>query len=400
MFEYLVPRPPDAIMALMQQCKADTNPDKIDLGVGVYKDASGGTTILRAVKQAEKQLWETETTKSYVGTRGNEDFRHEMLHMMLGGEAGRIDAALLNRIASAQAAGGSGALRLGAEIIKSAAPDATVWASNPTWANHIPLISSAGLKMEKYPYYNRETLGVDFEDMLAHLNAKAKAGDVVLLHGCCHNPTGADLSPAQWDRLADFLLAKELTPYVDLAYFGLGRGMAEDTYGLRKVVEICPEVVIAASCSKNFALYKERVGLIAIVCKDDAAAEIARSQLGATQRKIISMPPDHGAKLVADILGDAELRTMWVDELTEMRERMRDLRRQLSDALNVQGGEVIAAAVKDQNGMFSTLPLSVEQARKLRSDYSIYMTDSGRINIAGANAENIPRLAEAILAVL
>jgi aspartate aminotransferase len=400
MFEYLVPRAPDAIMALMQQCKADPNPDKIDLGVGVYKDASGETTILRAVKQAEKQLWEKETTKSYVGTRGNEDFRHAMLDMMLGGDSGKIDPALLNRTASAQAAGGSGALRLGAEIIKSAAPDATVWVSTPTWANHIPLISSAGLKMEKYPYYNRETLGVDFEDMLAHLEAKAKAGDVVLVHGCCHNPTGADLSPAEWDRLADFLKEKGLTPYIDLAYFGLGRGMAEDTYGLRKIVEICPEVVIAASCSKNFALYKERVGLIAIVCKDDAAAEIARSQLGATQRKIISMPPDHGAKLVADILGDTELRAMWVDELTEMRERMRDLRRQLSDALNVQGGEVIAAAVKDQNGMFSTLPLSVDQARKLRSDYSIYMTDSGRINIAGTNDQNIPRLAEAILAVL
>ena len=387
-------------MALMQQCKADTNPDKIDLGVGVYKDKTGGTTILRAVKQAEKQLWENETTKSYVGTRGNETFRHEMLHMMLGGDAGRIDDALLARTASAQAAGGSGALRLGAEIIKSAAPDATVWVSTPTWANHIPLISSAGLKMGKYPYYNRETLGVDFDDMIAHLDEKAKAGDVVLLHGCCHNPTGADLSPAQWDRLAEFLVAKELTPYVDLAYFGLGRGMSEDTYGLRKVVELCPEVVIAASCSKNFALYKERVGLIAIVCKDDAAAEIARSQLGATQRKIISMPPDHGAKLVADILGDTELRAMWVEELTEMRERMRDLRRQLSEALNVQGGEVIAAAVKDQNGMFSTLPLSVDQARKLRSDYSIYMTDSGRINIAGANADNIPRLAQAILDVL
>ena len=400
MFEYLVPRAPDAIMALMQQCKADPNPDKIDLGVGVYKDASGETTILKAVKQAEKQLWAAETTKSYVGTRGNEDFRHAMLDMMLGGDSGKIDPALLNRTASAQAAGGSGALRLGAEIIKSAAPDATVWVSTPTWANHIPLISSAGLKMGKYPYYNRETLGVDFEDMLAHLEAKAKAGDVVLLHGCCHNPTGADLSPAEWDRLADFLVQKELTPYVDLAYFGLGRGMAEDTYGLRKVVEVCPEVVIAASCSKNFALYKERVGLIAIVCKDDATADIARTQLGATQRKIISMPPDHGAKLVADILGDAELRAMWVEELTDMRERMRDLRRQLSDALNVQGGEVIAAAVKDQNGMFSTLPLSVDQARKLRSDYSIYMTDSGRINIAGTNDENIPRLAEAILAVL
>jgi len=400
MFEYLVPRPADAIMALMQQCKADQNPDKIDLGVGVYKDETGGTTILRAVKQAEKQLWEKETTKTYVGTRGSEEYRHEMLHMMLGGESGWIDDTLLNRTASAQAAGGSGALRLGAEIIKSAAPDATVWVSTPTWANHIPLISSAGLKMGEYPYYNRETLGVDFEDMVAHLEANTKAGDVVLLHGCCHNPTGADLSPAQWDQIADFLLAKELTPYVDLAYFGLGRGMAEDTYGLRKVIEICPEVVIAASCSKNFALYKERVGIIAIVCKDEGAAEIARSQLGMTQRKIISMPPDHGARIVADILGDTELRAMWTDELTEMRERMRDLRRQLSDALNVQGGEVISAAVKDQNGMFSTLPLSVDQARKLRSDYSIYMTDSGRINIAGANSENIPRLAESILAVL
>ena len=400
MFEYLVPRAPDAIIALMQQCNADTNPDKIDLGVGVYKDASGETSILRAVKQAEKQLWETETTKTYVGIRGNTDFRHAMLHMMLGGEAGKIDDALLNRTASSQAAGGSGALRLGAEIIKSAAPDATVWVSTPTWSNHIPLISATGLKMEKYPYYNRETLGVEFDDMLTHLESKAKPGDVVLLHGCCHNPTGADLSVAEWDRLADFLVAQNLTPFVDLAYFGLGRGMSEDTYGLRKLVETCPEVMIAASCSKNFALYKERVGLIAVVCKDDATAEIARSQLGATQRKIISMPPDHGAKLVADILGDADLRAMWVEELTEMRERMRDLRLKLSEALNVQGGEVMAAAVKDQNGMFSTLPLSVDQARKLRSDYSIYMTDSGRINIAGANNENIPRLAEAILAVL
>lgn len=400
MFEYLVPRAPDAIIALMQQCKADTNPDKIDLGVGVYKDASGETSILRAVKLAEKQLWETETTKSYVGIRGNDDFRHSMLDLILGGAAGKIEAALMDRIASAQAAGGSGALRLGAELIKSAAPDATVWVSTPTWANHIPLISSAGLKMGKYPYYNRETLGVDFDDMMAHLEANAKAGDVVLLHGCCHNPTGADLSAAQWDQLADFMRGRDLLPYVDLAYFGLGRGMAEDSYGLRKMVEICPEVMIAASCSKNFALYKERVGLIAVVCKDTETAGIARSQLGSIQRKIISMPPDHGAKLVADILGDTTLRDMWVTELTEMRDRMRALRKQLSDALNVQGGETMAAAVIDQNGMFSTLPVSVDQARKLRSDYSIYMTDSGRINIAGANDENIPRLAEAILAVL
>ena len=287
----------------MQQCNADKNPDKIDLGVGVYKDASGNTSIMRAVKQAEKQLWESETTKTYVGIRGNDDFRHALLHLILGGEAGRITDDLMNCIASAQTAGGSGALRLGAEIIKSAALDATIWVSTPTWANHIPLIGSAGLRMEKYPYYNRETLGVDFDDMLAHLASHAKAGDVVLLHGCCHNPSGADLSLAQWDRIAEFLKDKALIPFVDLAYFGLGRSLNEDSYGLRKVVEICPEVVIAASCSKNFALYKERVGLIAIVCKDEATAAITRSQLGAFQRKIISMPPDHGAKLVADILG-------------------------------------------------------------------------------------------------
>jgi len=399
MFEYLVPRAPDGIMALMQQCKADPNPEKIDLGVGVYKDDTGETTILRAVKQAEQQLWEAETTKTYVGIRGYEGFRHHMLGLMFGGESGNIDSALLNRTASAQAAGGSGALRLGAELIKSAAPDCTVWFSTPTWANHIPLISSAGLKIDKYPYYNRETLGVDFDDMIAHLDAKAKSGDVVLLHGCCHNPTGADLSPAEWDRVAEFMATKGLVPFIDLAYFGLGRGMDEDTYGLRKVVELCPEVIIAASCSKNFALYKERVGLIAIVCKDDEMAEIARSQLGAIQRKIISMPPDHGARLVSNILGDEALRKLWIEELTEMRERMRDLRRQLSDALNVQGGETMSAAVKDQNGMFSTLPLSVAQTHKLR-EKSIYMTDSGRINIAGANGDNIPRLAEAILSVL
>ena len=394
MFEYLVPRAPDAIMALMQQCKADPNPAKIDLGVGVYKDDAGGTTILRAVKRMEAELLANQETKTYVGTTGRAEFRDEMLRMMFG--AGNE---ALHRTASSQAAGGSGALRLGAEILKSAAPDATVWVSTPTWANHIPLISSAGLKMDKYPYYNRETLGVDFEDMLKVLDRKAKPGDVVLLHGCCHNPTGADLSEGQWDRLAPFLKSRGLLPFVDLAYFGLGRGMEEDTYGLRKVLEICPEALVAASCSKNFALYRERVGLIAVVCQDEATRDIAQTQLGSIQRKIISMPPDHGAAVVAGILGNVELRTLWIEELDEMRDRMRDLRAQLSDALNVQGGETMSRAVRNQNGMFSTLPLSVAQVHKLR-EASVYMTDSGRINIAGANARNIPKLAEEILRVL
>ena len=397
MFENLAPRPADAIMALMEQCKADTRPEKIDLGVGVYKNAAGETVILDSVKQAEELWGREETTKSYVGTVGNQNFCQDMLELMLGKDNPAITE---GRIGAAQAAGGSGALRLGAELLAVVAPDATVWTSTPTWANHIPLISSAGLKMDKYPYYNRETLGVDFEDMLSHLNDNAARGDIVLLHGCCHNPTGADLSPAQWDRLADFMLERGLTPYVDLAYFGLGRGMEEDTYGLRKLVATVPEVLLAASCSKNFALYRERVGLIAAITATPDKAAIARSQFGAIQRKIISMPPDHGAAIVTRILRDETLRKLWVSELDEMRGRMLSLRALMSDALNVQGGEAMSAAIKNQNGMFSTLPLSQAQAEALRSDHAVYLMNSGRINIAGANRDNIPRLAEAILKVL
>lgn len=397
MFESLQPRPNDAIMELMQQCKADTREHKIDLGVGVYKDASGQTVIMRSVKLAEEMWGREETTKSYVGTTGNQDYCHDMLSLMLGADHPAITE---GRIGSSQSAGGSGALRLGAELLKVVAPDATVWASTPTWANHIPLISSAGLKMESYPYYNRETLGVDFEDMLGHLDVNAKRGDIVLLHGCCHNPTGADLSPEQWDRLAPFMLERGLFPYIDLAYFGLGRGMAEDTYGLRKMVEVLPEVLLAASCSKNFALYRERTGLIAAITATPEKAEIAKSQFGAIQRKIISMPPDHGAAIVTRILRDENLRSIWISELDEMREHMRGLRQLLSEALDVQGGEAMSRAVKDQNGMFSTLPLSPEQAERLRSEHAVYIMNSGRINIAGANASNIPRLAAAILDVL
>ena len=397
MFEALTAKAPDAIMHLMAMCKADTNPNKIDLGVGVYKTEDGATPIMRAVKKAEQLWWQEEQTKTYVGTVGNAAFRKTMIELILGED---MAAKYEPRIASSQAAGGSGALRLGAELIVSANPNAVVWVSTPTWANHIPLISSAGLEIKTYPYYNRETLGVDFSDMLDRLKTDAKPGDIVLLHGCCHNPTGADFSHAEWDVLAKFLPEHGLIPFVDLAYFGLGRGMDDDTYGLRKLLDSVDELLLAASCSKNFALYRERVGLIAVLTKDADSAVNAQSQFGAIQRKIISMPPDHGAALVARILGDAQLRAEWTAELDEMRGRMRDLRAQLSAALNVQGGEVMSAAVKDQNGMFSTLPLSKAQAVALRETHSVYLTDSGRINIAGTNNENIPRLAEAILKVL
>ena len=397
MFDALKPRPQDAIMELMAMCKADTNPNKIDLGVGVYKDELGRTTILDTVKKAEG-LWHTEEeTKSYVGTIGNRAFAANLMELILGSGHAAITE---GRIGASQTAGGSGALRMAGELINAAAPDITVWASTPTWANHIPLITSAGVKMDSYPYYNRETLSVDFEDMIAHLNANAKAGDVVLLHGCCHNPTGADLTDAQWDELAGFIADKKLVPFVDLAYFGLGRSLTEDVYGLRKLVEACPEVILAASCSKNFALYRERTGLVAVITDTPEKAEIIQSQFGAIQRRIISMPPDHGAALVARILGDDTLKAEWMAEVEAMCARIIDLRGVLSDALNVQGGEVMSRAVRNQKGMFSTLPLTKEQAIALRERHSVYVTNSGRVNIAGANLTNIPRLAEAILDVI
>lgn len=397
MFESVAPRPNDPIMVVMEQCKADTRPEKIDLGVGVYKDATGNTTILKSVKLAEEMWNREETTKTYVATTGNQAFCEDMLELMLGADNPVITE---GRVGAAQTAGGSGALRLGAELLKVAAPDATVWASTPTWANHIPLISDAGMRMGSYPYYNRETLGVDFDDMLTYLDGHAKRGDIVLLHGCCHNPTGADLSPEEWDRLAPFMAERGLFPYIDLAYFGLGRGMEEDTYGLRKVVEHCPEVLLAASCSKNFALYRERTGLIAAITQTADKAKVIKSQFGSIQRKLISMPPDHGAALVTRILRDENLRKIWKDELDEMRDRMLGLRQLMSEALNVQGGEAMAAAIKNQNGMFSTLPLSKDQVATLAREHAVYLMPSGRINIAGANASNIPRLAEAILTVL
>ena len=397
MFESLIARPTDAIIALMEMAKADTNPNKIDLGVGVYKTDDGATPIMRAVKQAAGLYLTEEVTKSYVSTIGNASFRKHMLDLIFGDT---YEALAEGRIASAQSTGGSGALRLGAELIMSSGKNPVVWVPTPTWANHTPLIGSVGLTIKQYPYYNRETLGVDFDDMLACLETEAKPGDVVVLHGCCHNPTGADLTPEQWDRLAPFMRDNALVPFVDLAYFGLGHGIEADTYGLRLMGKTCPEVLLAASCSKNFAVYKERVGLVAAITTSKDQAGLVQSQFGALQRRLTSMPPDHGAALVARILGDPVLRKVWSDELDEMRTRIGQLRQELSNALKVQGAEAMAAAILNQNGMFSTLPLSVEQVTQLRNDHSVYMTNSGRINIAGANSTNIPLLADAILAVL
>ncbi len=397
MFESLQPTPPDAIIGLIKLAAEDHNPDKIDLGVGIYQDETGATPVMRAVKAAERRLLEAEQSKKYIGIHGNPQFNRLFAELMFGKDSRAIAG---NRLALAQTAGGSHALRLATELIKLANPKATVWVSTPTWANHTPLVGSTGLAINQYPYYNKQTQTIDFGDMCAALEKGAKAGDAVLLHGCCHNPTGADLSKEQWQKIADLMEEKQLLPFVDLAYAGLGDGLEEDAYGLRLLANRFDEMVLAASCSKNFGLYKERTGLVAALARSPEEAALANGQIGLTMRRMVSMPPDHGAALVAGILSDETLKADWMDELEDMRIRMTGLRQALSHALDVQGAEQMARAIVAQKGMFSLLPLSPQQAERLRSEHSVYLLNSGRINIAGARLENIERLASCILDVL
>lgn len=390
MFDVLTAMPDDPILSISSAAAADSRADKIDLGVGIYKDEGGNTPVMRAVKAAELAYAELETTKKYVSTTGLEAFNTALLKVILGD----MD---LSHFATCQGAGGSGALRIGAELIKRASETATVYVPTPTWGNHTPLIGSAGIDMESYPYYSKADLDVDFDSMCAFLMTTPKVGDVIILHGCCHNPTGADLTPSQWDKVADILTQRGLIAYVDLAYLGLGDGLEEDCYGVRKLAATQDEMLIAASCSKNFGLYRDRVGLIAVKTKSKAQAEVAKSHMGRVMRRMISMPPNHGAAVVAHILNTPELREDWLRELNEMRERMNGLRRSLAYALDVQGHEEMGAALARQKGMFSMLPVSPEQAARLRKEHSVYLLDSGRINIAGAAQDDIERLAGAIL---
>ncbi len=397
MFETLAPTPPDAIIGLIKLAAADKNPNKIDLGVGIYQDESGATPVMSAVKKAERLWLETEDSKKYIGILGNPDFNRLFAQLLFGASSEVLSS---GRLAMAQAAGGSGALRLGAELVKLANPAASIWVSTPTWANHQPLIGSTGLTIKPYPYYNKNSQDIEFGAMCTALKNSAKAGDVVLLHGCCHNPTGADLTTAQWDTLCELLLEKQLIPFVDLAYSGLGDGLEKDAYGLRLLAGKMPELILAASCSKNFGLYRERTGFVAALARTPDEAKICEGQIGLTMRKMISMPPDHGAAIVAKILATPELKSEWMAELETMRLRMSGLRSSLASALSVQGVEQMAAAIARQKGMFSLLPISPEQVLRLRSEHSVYLLNSGRINIAGARDETISRLADCILAVL
>ncbi|MBF7072761.1 aspartate/tyrosine/aromatic aminotransferase [Glaciecola sp. MH2013] len=396
MFETLPALAPDPILGLSAAFKKDTNPSKIDLGVGVYKDESGNTPILKAVAKAQTILQESETSKVYITPQGVQGFIDGMLSLILG----KGNSALLaNRVAAVQAPGGCGALRILAELLKRCNPETKVWVSDPTWANHIPLIGNAGLELATYPYFDKGSASIKFDAMMDCL-ANVKKGDVVLLHGCCHNPTGADLSNEQWRAVAELANKVGFLPFIDVAYQGFGDGLEEDAYGIRLMVDSVPEVIIAASCSKNFGLYRERVGLAALITANSKTRDIVQSQIQYVARGIYSMPPSYGGALVDIILANDELNQLWQSEVTEMRERMITLRKLLVDNLAAQGASKDFSFVNQQKGMFSFLCIAPEQVQKLRAEKSVYFVDSSRVNIAGINTKNVEALAAAISGVL
>ena len=395
MFSELKPLPTDPILGLMAAYKQDTNPNKIDLGVGVYKDEQGNTPVLRAVKKAEAFRLENETTKSYIGLAGNLDFCQKMETLLLGEHS----TLLANRVRTAQAPGGTGALRVAAEFIKRCNTDATVWVTTPTWANHISLFEAAGLTVKEYPYYDYENKGLLFDEMIDTLKQVPK-GDVVLLHACCHNPSGMDLNEEQWKIVAE--LAKEVgfTPLIDIAYQGFGASLDEDAKGLRLLADAVDELIICSSCYKNFGLYRERIGACSIIAKDSANADISNSVLLSVVRSIYSMPPAHGADIVNTILGSTELTQEWHDELDEMRNRINGLRTLIKDSLAAQGVAQDFSFIDKQNGMFSFLGINKEQIERLQKEYAIYIVGSSRVNVAGVSQANIEYFSKAVAEVL
>ncbi|CDX18602.1 aspartate aminotransferase, PLP-dependent [Mesorhizobium plurifarium] len=393
MFETLQPAPADKILALIGLYRNDPRPGKVDLGVGVYKDIDGRTPVMRAVREAEKRLLASQDTKTYLGLAGDTGFNAAMIKLAFGDKADH------SRIRAAQAPGGSGALRLVAELLQRTRAGATVWLSDPTWPNHPPVMRAAGLKVRDYPYFDAASGAVRFDEMLAALRT-ANSGDVVLLHGCCHNPTGANLDAAQWAKVADVLLERGLLPFVDIAYQGFGEGLDADAAGLRLLAGKVPEMVVASSCSKNFAVYRDRVGAAMIMAKDGAQADVAMSQMLAAARALYSMPPDHGAAAVRIVLEDSGLRKDWETELEEMRLRMLRLRVAFADALRRQSNSDRFDFVASHRGMFSRLGLTEAQVERLRTEHAVYMVGDSRINVAGLPEDGMDDLAKAIVSVL
>jgi aspartate aminotransferase len=396
MFERLERMPDDPILGLMAAYRADPDTRKVDLGVGVYRNDKGETPVLDAVRKAEAAVLARQTSKTYVAPAGNAGFNQAMEKLVFGADHPTLKA---NRIRTIQAPGGCGALRVGAELIRRAYPDAVVHVSTPTWANHVPLLTGSGIKLESYPYYDGATGGLNFGAMMDYFE-KLPKGALVLLHASCHNPTGADLSEQQWRDVLGVVQRRGLTPYIDMAYQGLGTGIVEDSFGPRLFAAELPELLVAVSCSKNFGLYRERTGALHVINQTTAGADAILTQLVRIARTIYSMPPDHGAAIVHEILINDALRGSWTDEVGSMRGRIAGLRKDAVATLKKAGAGRDFSFIERQHGMFSFLGATKDQVRELREKHHIYMTDDSRINIAGLKSDNIGYFAEAVAQVV
>ncbi|MFP4303317.1 aromatic amino acid transaminase [Rhodosalinus sp.] len=390
MFETLSTQPPDKIIELMKFYADDPREGKIDLGVGVYKNPEGVTPVMRAIKAAEKRLWEEQTTKAYVGLVGDPAFNDAMVELVLG------DAVTRAQVASAATPGGTGAVRQAFELARMARPDLRVFVSDPTWPNHLSILRHLKIETVPYRYFDSATCTVDFEGMREDL-AAARPGDIVLLHGCCHNPTGANLTLPQWGQVVALLAETSATPMIDIAYQGFGDGLEADAAPTRLVASSCPETLIAASCSKNFGVYRERTGALMAVAQDTDRVAALQDNLAYLNRQNYSFPPDHGARAVTMVLTDPRLRADWEAELEEMRTGMLRLREQLAAELRARSGSDRFGFIAEHRGMFSRLGATPEQVQRLRDDHGVYMVGDSRMNIAGLNERTVPQLAEAIV---
>lgn len=396
MFEHVKAIPPDPILGLIAAYAADSNPKKIDLGIGVYRDELGNTPMLNCVVEAEKILIATQTTKTYLGPRGVPGFNQAIGDLILGKDC---KALAEGRVRTVQTPGGTGALRVSADLVNVARPEAELWASDPTWANHLALFPAAGVKMHSYPYFDAEKSSLRFEDMMQALQQRGP-GDAVLFHACCHNPCGVSPNPEQWQAIADVAAERGFTPMIDIAYMGFERGIDEDCLAVRLFAEQCPEVIIASSCSKNFAMYRERVGAITVIARDVGKAEAVESVIHNVTRKNYSMPPAHGPAVIDIILHSDELTAQWVSEVAGMRDRINGLRKTMADKIKASGIQRDFSFMERQTGMFSFMGLTVEQVQRLKNEFAIYTVNSARVNVASFNESNMDYFIEALAIVL
>lgn len=396
MLENLKTLAPDPILGLNQMFIQDQNPDKINLSIGVYQNPKGQTPIFSAVKKAEAQLIEAQQTKSYAPQIGDPAFIEHSTRLVFGDAL--VDS-FKDRIIGVMTPGGCGALRMGGELLAQAKEQPTLWVSSPTWANHYPLLESAGLVLKEYDYYNADIHGVDFPALIESLS-NIPQGDAVLLHGCCHNPTGADITHEQWDAVIDLLAERDLVPFIDVAYQGFGEGLDDDAYGIRQATERLPEVIVASSCSKNFGVYRERVGAVFVVTPSAEQSNAARSHILSSARRSYSMSPYHGGGVVGHLLSDSALTLEWKTELEQVRNRMNMLRTKLAQGLNDAQNKIDFEFLERSKGMFCFLGIDHQDVLTLRSEFGIYLLESTRINVAGLSEQNLPTIIERVADVI